>query len=446
MSHPFNPNFERVHFDYNRGDKTWPIESYESREGYVALRQILAEKKFDQNGLIEEVKASGLRGRGGAGFPTGVKWSFVPKNSGKPVYLCCNCDEGEPGTFRDRSFMEENPHQMIEGMIMASYAIGAKVSYAYIRGEYQLSVDRVRAAVKEAYAKGYLGKNILGSGFDHDMYVHVGAGAYICGDETALMNSIEGKKGQPRNKPPFPAQVGLFGCPTVINNTASLAAVPYIVRKGAAKYKSMGTEKSGGTYVFSISGHIAKPGLYEVPMGYPFKEFLNKEAGGMLPGMKLKALIPGGSSSSILTAAETEDLTLDYESMQAHKTMLGSGAMVVIAEGSCIVKASQVVTRFYHHESCGQCTPCREGTGWMEKIIDRIEGGEASLVDLENLYRVQGNIRGNTICPLGDAAADPVESMVRKFRSEFEEHIKLGRCPQEHKFPHPSLGDAKAFG
>jgi NADH-quinone oxidoreductase subunit F len=372
------------------------------------------------------VKASGLRGRGGAGFPTGMKWSFLPKND-EPRYLLCNADEGEPGTFKDRLMMERAPHQLIEGMIISSFAIGSKKSYIYVRGEYYYQIRVLEKALREAYDAGFLGQNILGSGFDHDMDIYAGAGAYICGEETGMISSLEGLKGQPKLKPPFPAVQGYLRKPTIVNNVETLAAVKYIIRDGAAAYKKYGTEKSPGTKFFSLSGNVQKPGNYEVPLAYPMKDMIYKLGGGMKPGRKLKAVIPGGSSAPVLTAEEADRCTLDYENLTQLGSMLGSGAIIAIDDSQCMVDCLANLTHFYHHESCGQCTPCREGTGWLDKIVHSILSGRGRLQDIDLLLRVADNMKGRTICALSDAAALPVISFVTKFRDEFEYYVREGR-------------------
>lgn len=409
---------EFYHLDEFRG-----IEGYKKHGGYVELAKAL---KMTSQQIIDEVKASGLRGRGGAGFPTGTKWSFLPKNN-EPRYLLCNADEGEPGTFKDRLMMERAPHQLIEGMIISAFAIGSKKSYIYVRGEYHYPISVLEKAVREAYDAGYLGKNILGSGFDHDMDVYSGAGAYICGEETGMISSLEGAKGQPKLKPPFPAVQGYLRKPTIVNNVETLAAVKYILRDGAQAYRKWGTEKSPGTKLFSLSGNVMKPGNYEVPLAYPLIDLINKEGGGMRPGRKLKAVIPGGSSAPVMTAAEVEKATLDYECLAGMGTMLGSGAVIVIDDSQCMVDMLGVLTHFYHHESCGQCTPCREGTGWLNKIVHSILEGKGRLQDIELLEKVADNMKGRTICALSDAAALPVLSFVSKFRDEFEFYVREGR-------------------
>jgi len=375
--------------------------------------------------VIASVKESGLRGRGGAGFSAGLKWSFVPQNTGKPTYLCVNADESEPGTFKDRLLMEDDPHQMLEGIIIACYAIRSHTAYIYIRGEFDLSYRRMESAIKEAYDAGYLGKKIGSQDYELNVYIHRGAGAYICGEETALLNSIEGLKGQPRIKPPFPAVVGLFGCPTVINNVETISALPFIINNGAAAYKKWGTEKSPGTKLFSVSGHVNKPGTYEVPLGYPLKNLIFKDCGGMRNGKNLKAVIPGGSSVPVLTAKDVETANLDYESLQQHGSMLGSGGVIVIDEDVDMVWALRNLSRFYAHESCGQCTPCREGTGWVDKILQRVLGGGGTPEDVELLVDVSNNMMGRTICVLADALAMPVLSYIKKFPDDFRRHVAL---------------------
>jgi NADH-quinone oxidoreductase subunit F len=405
---------------------SFKLQVYEAGGGYQAAARALKQKPDD---LIEEVKKSGLRGRGGAGFPAGVKWGFVPKGKEKPKYLCVNADEGEPGTFKDRQIMEKDPHKLLEGIIVASYAVGIHKAFIYVRGEYVFQIGRLEQAIGEAYAKGYFGTNIMDSGFDLDVIVHRGAGAYICGEETGLIVSIEGKKGQPRPKPPFPAVVGLFDCPTVVNNVETISALPFIINEGADRYASLGTPKSTGTMLFSVSGMVERPGVYEQEFGINMWEFLETRAGGIKGGRALKALVPGGSSSPILTADEVRETTLDYEALAEKGSMLGSGAIIVFSEDVCLVRALKAVSRFYAHESCGQCPPCREGTAWMAKIIERIEAGGGKMSDIDLLLRICKNMKGTTVCVLSDAAAMPVESYVIKFRSEFEEHIKRKGCP-----------------
>lgn len=404
-------------------DEFQTLSGYQKLGGYEVLKKAL---KMQPQAIIDEVKASGLRGRGGAGFSTGTKWGFLPKNN-EPRYLLCNADEGEPGTFKDRLMMERAPHQLIEGMIISAFAIGSKKSYIYVRGEYFYPISVLRKALKEAYAAGLLGKNILGSGFDHDMDVYSGAGAYICGEETGMISSLEGYKGQPKLKPPFPAIKGYLAKPTIVNNVETLAAVVPIIKDGAAAYKKFGTEKSAGTKLFSLSGNVTRPGNYEVPLGYPMKDLIYKLGGGMKPGRKLKAVIPGGSSAPILTAEEAERATLDYENLAQMGSMLGSGAVIVLDDSNCMVDCLGNLTHFYHHESCGQCTPCREGTGWLDKIVHSIMSGKGRMDDIDLLVKVADNMKGRTICALSDAAALPVLSFVQKFRSEFEYYVREGR-------------------
>ena len=399
---------------------------YQSRGGYGSWEKVVRGMTPEQ--LIEEVKASGLRGRGGAGFPTGMKWSFVPKDSPKPKYLVCNADESEPGTFKDRLLIEKDPHAIIEGTLIAAYAIKSHTAFIYIRGEMVFGANRLEQAVKEAAQAGYIGNHILGSAYDLDLIVHRGAGAYICGEETALLSSLEGGRGWPKVKPPFPATHGLFGCPTVVNNVETLAALPWILEHGAAAYAAMGTEKSKGTKLFSVSGHVRKPGVYEVEMGYPFVKFLEEECGGVPNGKKLKGVIPGGGSMPVLRAEEIEKVNLDYESVQAAGSLLGSGGVIVMDETTCMVRAAWNLARFFAHESCGQCSPCREGCHWMEKVFQRIERGAGRSGDLNLILNVSGNIMGNTICPFGDAAAMPAAAFIKKYREEFEEHIAQKRC------------------
>lgn len=392
------------------------IEKYRERNGYKGLEKALA---MEQTAVIEEVKASGLRGRGGAGFPTGMKWSFVPRNSGKPSYLLCNADESEPGTFKDRLLMEKDPHSMIEGMAIASYALDCHLAYIYLRGEYEFVGYVVQKALDEAYAAGILGPSVMGKDYALDMYLHLGQGAYICGEETSLIESLEGYRGYPRLKPPFPAVQGFLASPTVVNNVETLAAVPWIILNGAPAYAAMGTEKSKGTKLFSVSGHVAKPGTYEVEMGYPLLDFINNEAGGVTGG-NLKAVIPGGSSVPVMTAAECEGVTLDYESLLKAGSMLGSGGMIVFNDTVKMPQVLSVIADFYAHESCGQCTPCREGTGWAAKILRNMIAGQGKKSEIDLLYKIADLMEGKTICPLADADVMPIRSFVTKFRSEFE--------------------------
>ena len=410
-------------------------EVYRREGGYASVEKAL--KTMTPDEVVNQVKDSQLKGRGGAGFPMGMKWSFIDKKSGKPRHLVCNADESEPGTFKDRFLMEYIPHLLIEGMITGSYALEANRSYIYIRGEYMWIYKILEQAIKEAYAAGWLGKNILGTGYDLDLYVHVGAGAYICGEETALIESLEGKRGNPRIKPPFPAISGLWANPTVVNNVESISNVPWIVNNSGAEYAKIGTEKSTGTKLISASGHIKKPGVYEIELGITVYDFINSDeyCGGMLDERPIKALVPGGSSVPILPAhliyktANGEDRMMSYESMSdggfASGSMIGSGGFIVYNDTTCIVRNTWNFARFYHHESCGQCSPCREGTGWLEKVLHRIETGHGREEDIDLLWDIQRKIEGNTICPLGDAAAWPVAAAIRHFRDEFEYHVRF---------------------
>ncbi len=409
-------------------------EVYRQNGGYASVEK--AVKSMSAEALVEEVKKSGLRGRGGAGFPTGNKWNFLAKPEGVARYLVCNADESEPGTFKDRYLMSRIPHILVEGMITSSFALGVNTAYIYIRGEYYYIVSILEKAIEEAYANGWLGKNILGSGYNLDLYLHVGAGAYICGEETALLESLEGKRGNPRIKPPFPAIAGLYGCPTVVNNVETLAAVPFIVNNGGEAYAQIGIGKSAGTKLISASGHINKPGVYEIEMGITVEDFIYSDeyCGGILNGKKLKAVVAGGSSvpilpaDKILTTPSGEKRLMSYESLAdggfASGTMLGSGGFIVMDETTSIVENLFTFARFYHHESCGQCSPCREGTAWMEKILHKMIDGHGTIEDVDLLWEIQAKIEGNTICPLGDAAAWPVASAIRHFRSEFEEYVR----------------------
>lgn len=419
------------------------LEVYRQHEGYKALEKAL--KTMHPDDVLEEVKKSGLRGRGGAGFPTGMKWSFLAKPEGVPRYLVCNADESEPGTFKDRYLMERIPHILIEGMIISSYALGAKTSYIYVRGEYYYIIKILQKAIKEAYAAGLLGKNILGSGYDLDLYVHPGAGAYICGEETALLESLEGKRGNPRIKPPFPAVAGLWGCPTVVNNVETIADVVPIINEGGEAFAKIGIGKSTGTKLISASGHINKPGVYEIELGVSVEEFIYSEeyCGGIRNGKKLKAVVAGGSSVPILPAdlilktAKGEQRLMTYESLSdggfATGTMLGSGGFIVMDEDTSIVKNLFTFARFYRHESCGQCSPCREGTSWMEMILRNFVNGKAKTSDIDLLWDIQSKIDGKTICPLGDAASWPVAAAIRHFRHEFEEYCNNPQTIKEVK-------------
>ena len=403
------------------------LETYRTLGGYEALAGTLGQRTPDQ--CIDEVKASGLRGRGGAGFPTGLKWGFVPKNSPKPKYIVCNADESEPGTFKDRELMEKNPHLLIEGMILAGYAIGSKQGYIYLRGEFEYIQRILDAAIAEARSAGLLGSNVFGTGVDFELYTHLGAGAYICGEETALLSSLEGYRGQPRLKPPFPAVEGLYACPTVVNNVETLMNVPHILKNGGAWYRQWGTDKSPGTKILSVSGPVKRPGNYEIVLGLPLRTLIESPeyCGGMRDGLKLKAVIPGGSSVPMMPASQL-DTGLDYESLNAVGTFLGSGGVIVIDDQTCIVDALWNVTRFYQHESCGKCTPCREGTYWMTEVFERLETGSGRDSDVDLLADVADNILGKSFCALGDAAAMPVQGALKHFREEFEYHVKHKRC------------------
>jgi NADH-quinone oxidoreductase subunit F len=404
-------------------DESWSLATYERHDGYKAWRRILTGELSPEE-VIDTVKASGLRGRGGAGFPTGLKWSFMPKGYGGQKYLVCNSDESEPGTCHDREVLRYNPHSLVEGMAIAGYAMGATVGYNYIRGEFiEEPVPRFEAAVREAYEAGLLGRNIGGSGIDFDLHTFVGAGAYICGEETALLESLEGKQGKPRFKPPFPANYGLYGQPTTINNTQSLASVPAIIRNGAEWFAGLGPEGSGGTALFSVSGHVEKPGNYELPMGIPFKDLL-EICGGVLGGRKLKAVIPGGSSVPVLPGDIIMDCTMDYNALAEAGSSFGTGAVMVMDDTTCMVKVLRRISRFYMAESCGQCTPCREGTGWLYRMLSRIVDGSGREEDLDHLLDVANKIEGHTICALGDAAAWPVQSFLKHFHHEFEYMIR----------------------
>jgi NADH-quinone oxidoreductase subunit F len=408
----------------------WRLKDYEARGGYQALRKILGQGEGEgltQDQVIATVKESALRGRGGAGFPTGLKWSFMPRQFPGQKYLVCNSDEGEPGTCKDRDILQFNPHIVIEGMIIAAYAMGISVGYNYIHGEIFNSYDRFEEALEEARAAGFLGSQILGSGFNFQLHAAHGFGAYICGEETALLESLEGKKGQPRFKPPFPASFGMYGKPTTINNTETFAAVPWIIRNGGLAYLECGKPNNGGTKIYSVSGDVEMPGNYEVPMGTPFSKLL-EIAGGVRSGRQLKAVIPGGSSSPVLPASIMMDCTMDYDSISKAGSMLGSGAVIVLDDSRCMVKSLQRLSYFYMHESCGQCTPCREGTGWLSRMVDRIETGQGRPSDMDLLNSVADNIQGRTICALGDAAAMPVRAMIKHFRHEFEYHVEHKTC------------------
>ncbi len=408
----------------NHLDKSWDIETYMANGGYEVWKKVLAGELTPQE-IIDEVKTSNIRGRGGAGFPTGLKWSFMNRHAPGPKYILCNSDEGEPGTFKDRDILRYNPHQLVEGMMIAGYVIGANVGYNYIRGEFWEPYKRFDQAVQQAYEAGLLGKNILGSGWDFDLYTHLGAGAYICGEETALIESIEGKKGQPRFKPPFPASFGLYGRPTTINNTETLASIPMILAKGGKWFADLGVPGAGGTKIFSVSGHVEKPGNYEIRMGTPFKDLLEL-AGGVWKGRKLKAVIPGGSSTAVLPAEKALEMNMDYDSIAKAGSFLGAGSVIIMDETTDMVKALDRLTWFYYEESCGQCTPCREGTGWMHRVVHRIYTGKGRPEDIEMLKDVSGKITGRVICGLGDAAAIPVASFLEHFEHEFRHYIEHG--------------------
>jgi NADH-quinone oxidoreductase subunit F len=408
------------------GDAAWRLQDYVKRGGYKALKRII-EERIPADRIIGEIKKSGLRGRGGAGFPTGLKWSFMPKDFKDDKYIVCNTDEGEPGTFKDRDILRCNPHAVIEGMVIAAYAVGAARGYNYIHGEIWELYKRFEEALDEAREAGFVGRNILGSDFCFELFAHHGYGAYVCGEESGLLESIEGKKGRPRFKPPFPASVGLYGKPTTINNTETFSAVPFVLNMGADAYLAIGKPNNAGTKLLSVSGHVNRPGNYEVPLGTPFPALLEM-AGGIRGGRKLKACIPGGSSAPVLPAEVIMECTMDYDSISKAGSMLGSGAVIVMDETTCMVRALERLSYFYHEESCGQCTPCREGTGWMYRIVHRIEHGKGRPEDLYLLQNLTANIMGRTVCALGDAASMPVQGFLRHFRDEFLYHVENGRC------------------
>ncbi|MCM2358806.1 MAG: NADH-quinone oxidoreductase subunit NuoF [Geobacteraceae bacterium] len=414
----------RVFFNFEVTADSHTLAACRERSGYRALEKALL--SMAPADVEKEVTASGLRGRGGAGFPTGAKWFFVDKKS-RVVYLCCNADEGEPGTFKDRWIFENSSHQLIEGVLLAAYALNVRHAFIYIRGEFDLPYRRLREALTEAYAAGLAGERILGTEFCCDIIVHRGGGAYVCGEESSLLTSLEGFKGYPRNKPPFPAVKGLYQAPTVINNVETLATIPWIISHGGGAYAGIGNQNNCGTRLFGISGHVNRPGLYERPTGYPLKRIIFEDAGGIRGGKALKAVIPGGSSTPVLKGFEIEQVSLDAESVIQAGSMLGSGGIIVIAEGTCMVRLLQVLTRFYAHESCGQCTPCREGSAWMDRVLGRIVAGQGVKGDLESLESVTRGIMGNTVCALGDAASMPVASFLDKFRDEFAYYIEHGR-------------------
>lgn len=417
--------FEKILFKYIDHPGQDDINTYIKNGGYRALEKALS--TMTPEDVVAEVTKSGLRGRGGAGFPAGRKWSFLPKDGGKPIYLCVNADESEPGTFKDRELMEKEPHMLIEGTLITAYAIKCRIAFIYIRGEFTFAASQLARAIEQAREKGFVGNNVLGKGIDIEIIIHRGGGAYICGEETALMTSLEGNQGYPRVKPPFPAISGLYGCPTIINNVETLCNVPHIVNNGGEWFAGIGTPKSTGTKIFCLSGHVNKPGNYELPMGVPLRELIYEYGGGIKDGRNLKAVIPGGSSVPVLTADKV-DVHLDFESLAEAGTMLGSAGVIVMDETVCMVKAALNMARFYQHESCGQCTPCRQGTYWMLRILDRIEHGRGTSEDLDTLLDICDNIEGNTICPLGDAAVPPVRSTMQNFREEYEYHIANKNC------------------
>ena len=410
--------------DYER---SWDIETYISKEaGYSSLGKGL---RMSPDDIIQEVKTSNLRGRGGAGFPTGIKWSFMPKESEVPKYLVINADEGEPGTFKDRLIMEYDPHRLVEGCIVSSWALGCSVCYIYVRGELKLSMERLENAIEQAYAKGFLGENIDNTGFSLEMYVHPGAGAYICGEETALLESLEGKAGQPRMKPPYPATVGLFGCPTIINNVETIAAIPTIINDGGPQFAAEGCERNGGIKMYGVSGHVQRPGVFEAPHGISMERLIFDEefAGGLRPGRTLKGVIPGGSSCPALMP-EQIDISMDFDALKTVGSLFGTGGVVVMDDTTCMVRVAANLAHFYHFESCGQCTPCREGTGWMVRVLNNIEEGRGTMDDIDLLLDVCDNIEGNTICPHGDAAAMAVRSYLKNYLDEFKAHVEQGGC------------------
>ncbi|MEF8794066.1 NADH-quinone oxidoreductase subunit NuoF [Thiohalorhabdus sp.] len=425
---PDYPNdYELVTLAGTEREDSHTLQAYLDRGGYSAAKKVLSEG-LTRDDVISEIKKAGLRGRGGAGFPTGLKWSFMPPADGnQPKYLACNADEAEPGTFKDRDIMRHNPHQLVEGMIIGGYAIDATVGYVYIRGEFWEPYARVQAAIEAAYEAGYLGPNLFGSGVDFDLHTHRGGGAYIAGEETAMLESIEGKKAMPRFKPPFPANYGIFGRPTTVNNVETLASVPPIINNGGDWFLGVGTPESGGTKIYSVSGHVERPGNYEVPLGTPFSELLEL-AGGVRNGNGLKAVIPGGPSVPMVPGEVIMDANMDYESLAQAGTMLGAGSVIIMDEHTCIVRAVERIAKFFHHESCGQCTPCREGSGWLHRVVHRIEHGQGRMEDLDTLLEVGSRIEGRTICAFGDAEVAPVQSSIQHFRDEFDYHINHKRC------------------
>ena len=403
------------------------LEVYREHGGYAAAETAI--RSIAPAAIADEVKASGLRGRGGAGFATAMKWSFLPKDGSRPRYIACNADESEPGTFKDRQIMERNPHRLLEGLLIAGFASAIDAAYIYVRGEYRTAYDALRRAIADAHAAGLLGKNIFGSGFDFEIHVHRGAGAYICGEETGLMESLEGRKGQPRKRPPFPAISGLWKRPTIINNVETMSHVPGIIANGAAAFRAVGTEKSSGTTIFGISGNVQRPGAYELPLGTPLREIIFEHAGGLLPGRTIKAVIPGGVSMPVLTAEQAMAVTMDHDALQAVGSLLGTGAIIVLDDQQCVVRAAAVIAKFYRVESCGQCTQCREGTGWLHKLLLKVESGAGSGTDLEAIEDVARFMEGHTICGLSDAAAWASGWFLRRFRGEFEAHLAGRGCP-----------------
>ena len=403
------------------------IEVYEANGGYQGLRKALFDMTPEQ--IINEVKASNLRGRGGSAFPTGVKWSFIPRESKNPVYVCCNADESEPGTFANRYQLENDPHSIIEGILITCRAVNAHTCYVYLRGEFTLQKRALDQALAEARAKGYVGQNVMGSGFAVEIHTHRGAGAYICGEETGLLESLEGRRAYPRNRPPFPAIQGAFGCPTVVNNVETLSNIAPILLRGADWYRSIGPEKSPGPKLFCLSGHVNKPGLYELPMGFPLKDLIYDVGGGILDSRKLKGVIPGGSSFPVFTAEEAVKVNMDFDSVRAAGSLMGTAGVMVMHDQTCMVDALKTIAHFYHHESCGQCTPCREGCGWIEKLLTDLEAGRGAMEDLDRLIDIATNMEGNTVCVLADSLSMPVKSFVPKFKDEFIEHVRLKRCP-----------------
>ncbi|HYC21460.1 MAG TPA: NADH-quinone oxidoreductase subunit NuoF [Candidatus Bathyarchaeia archaeon] len=409
------------------GENWSKLATYKQHGGYAAAERAIRQMKPDD--IVNEVKNSGLRGRGGAGFATGVKWTFMPKDGRRPRYIACNADESEPGTFKDRQILERNPHLLIEGLLIASFANTIDAAYIFIRGEYRTAYENLVASIAEAYAAGYLGTNVLGSGNRFDIYVHRGAGAYICGEETGLMESLEGKKAQPRKRPPFPAVSGLWRQPTTVNNVETMAHVPHIIARGADWFKTVGTEKSTGTTIFGVSGHVVRPGAYELPLGTPLRDIIFEHAGGLRPGRTLKAVIPGGASMPVLTAETAMQVTMDHDNLQKNGTLLGTGAIMVMDDTTCVVRAAQVIAKFFRHESCGQCTQCREGTGWLHKLLMSVERGTAAKSDLDTIDEVTKYMEGQTICALSDAAAWAAGNFLRRFRPEFEAHVEQEKCP-----------------